>query len=174
MSEENILKKGLKKFGLTSLAVDNATSIFILTFMVIVFGVSSYINIPKEAYPEVNFPQIFVNTVYFGNSAEDIESLITRPIEKELASVSEIKKVTSSSSQDYSMIVAEFNSDVEFDDAVRKMKDAVDKAKNELPTDLDRDPEVIEINMADAPIMSVNVSGNYNNEQLRDLSLIHI
>ncbi len=168
MSEENIIKKGLKKFGLTTLAVDNATSIFILTFMVIVFGVSSYTSIPKEAYPEINFPQIFVNTVYFGNSAEDIESLITRPIEKELGSVAEIKKVTSSSMQDYSMIVAEFNSDVEFDDAVRKMKDAVDKAKNELPTDLDRDPEVIEVNMADAPIMSVNVSGNYSNEQLRE------
>ena len=125
-------------------------------------------NIPKEAYPEVNFPQIFVNTVYFGNSAEDIESLITRPIEKELGSVSEIKKVTSSSSQDYSLIVAEFNSDVEFDAAVRKMKDAVDKVKPELPSDLDREPEVIEVNIADVPIMSVNVSGDYNNEQLRD------
>jgi len=168
MSDDKINKKGLKRFGLTTLAVDNATSIFILTFMVILFGVSSYVNIPKEAYPEVNFPQIFVNTVYFGNSAEDIESLITRPIEKELAGVAEIKKVTSSSSQDYSLIVAEFNSDVEFDAAVRKMKDAVDKAIPELPTDLDRDPEVIEVNMADAPIMTVNVSGDYDNEQLRE------
>ena len=143
MSEENIIKKGLKKFGLTTLAVDNATSIFILTFMVILFGVSSYTSIPKEAYPEINWPQIYVNTVYFGNSAEDIESLITRPIEKELSSVTDIKKVTSSSMQDYSLIVAEFNSDVEFDVAVRKVKDAVDKAKQELPTDLDRDPDVI-------------------------------
>ena len=161
-------KKGLREFGLSSFSVDNATSIFILTFMILIFGVSSYNTIPKESFPEIPWPQIYINTVYPGNSAEDIENLITRPIEKELASVSEIKKITSSSMQDYSLIVAEFEADVDQEIATRKVKDAVDKAKPELPTDLDKEPEVLEINLSEIPIMTVNISGNYTNDELRE------
>ncbi|MFT7606023.1 MAG: multidrug efflux pump, partial [Saprospiraceae bacterium] len=161
------IAKGLREYGLTSLAVDNRTSIFILTLMIILFGVSGYNNMPKEAYPEVDWPEIYINTQYFGNSAEDIENLITRPLEKELGSISEIKKLKSSSLQDFSIITAEFEADVEMDVAVRKIKDAVDKAKSELPNDLDNDPEVLEINMSEIPIMSVNISGDYPNAQLR-------
>ncbi|MEZ5057794.1 MAG: efflux RND transporter permease subunit [Saprospiraceae bacterium] len=161
-------KSGLKEFGLTSLAVDNATSIFILAFMVFLFGLYSYTSVPKESFPEIPWPKIYINTVYFGNSAKDIENLITRPIEKELASVSEIKDITSSSLQDYSLIVAEFDSDVDIDDATRKVKDAVDKAKPELPTDLTKEPEVLDINMSEIPIMTVNISGNYSNDELKE------
>jgi multidrug efflux pump subunit AcrB len=161
-------KSGLKEFGLTTLAVDNSTSIFILAFMVFLFGLYSYTSVPKESFPEIPWPKIYINTVYFGNSAKDIENLITRPIEKELASVSEIKDITSSSLQDYSLIVAEFDSDVDIDDATRKVKDAVDKAKPELPTDLTKEPEVLDINMSEIPIMTVNISGNYSNDELKE------
>ncbi len=164
------IKEGLREFSLTSFAVDNSTSIFLLTFMIMLFGVRSYNTTPKEAYPEIPWPQIYVNTVYFGNSAEDIENLITRPIEKELASISEIKDITSSSLQDYSLIVAEFEADVDLDDATRKVKDAVDKAKSELPNDLTEDPEVLDINLSELPIMTVNLSGNYTNDELRDFA----
>ena len=162
------IKDGLREFPLTSLAVDNATSIFILTFMVFLFGISSYNNMPKEAYPEITFPNIFINTVYFGNSAADIENLITRPIENELASISEIKTITSSSLQDYSIITAEFDTDIDIDWATRKIKDAVDKAKPELPNDLTQEPEVLDINFSELPIMSINISGNYSNDELRN------
>ncbi len=161
------IKKGLREFGLTSLAVDNSTSVFLLTLMILLFGISSYNNMPKEAYPEVDWPEIYINTPYFGNSAEDIENLITRPLEKELSTISELKKLKSSSLQDFSIITAEFDADLAMDDAVRKVKDAVDKAKSELPNDLTEDPEVLEINMSEIPIMSVNISGDYPNEQLR-------
>ncbi len=163
----DLIKKGLREFSLTSFAVDNRTSIFILTLMIIIFGVGGYNSMPKESFPEVDWPEIYVNTPYFGNSAEDIENLITRPLEKELGSISEIKKLKSSSLQDFSIITAEFDSDVEMDVAVRKVKDAVDKAKSELPNDLDSDPEVLEINLSEIPIMSVNISGDYSNDQLR-------
>ncbi len=163
----NKIKDRLRKFGLTNLAVDNATSIFILTFMILLFGMRSYINTPKEAYPEVTMPQLFVNTVYFGNAASDIENLVTRPLEKEIADITEIKKVTSSSLQDYSIITAEFESDMDMDFAVQKIKDAVDKAKPELPNDLTNEPEVIEINMSELPIMTVNVSGDFPSDELR-------
>lgn len=162
------IKQGLREFGLTTFAVDNRTSIFVLTFMIMVFGVSMYNSMPKEAYPEISMPNIFINTVYPGNSAKDIENLVTRPIEKELGGISEIKELTSSSAQDFSIIIAEFGMDVNVDEAMRKVKDAVDKAKAELPNDLPSEPDVSDFNFSEMPVMSVNISGNYPNEQLRN------
>ena len=162
------LKEKFRQFRLSSFAIDNSTSIFILTFMILFFGISSYNTMPKEAFPEIPWPKIYVNTVYFGNSASDMESLVTRPIEKELQSVSEIKNVTSSSLQDYSLIVAEFQANVDLDVAIRKVKDAVDKSKSELPNDLTQEPEVLDINLSETPIMTVNVSGNFPNDELKE------
>ncbi len=162
------IKQGLREFGLTTFAVDNRTSVFVLTFMIILFGVSMYNSMPKEAYPEISLPNIFINTVYPGNSAKDIENLITRPIEKELGSISEIKELTSSSAQDFSIIIVEFDMDINVDDAMRKVKDAVDKAKAELPNDLPAEPDVSDFNFSEMPVMSVNISGNYPNDQLRN------
>ena len=107
-----------------------------------------------------------LNTVYFGNSAADMESLVTRPLEKEIATISEIKTITSSSLQDYSLIVAEFSTDVDLDNATRKIKDAVDRAKPELPTDLTQEPEVLDIDLSELPIMSVNLAGPFTNDEL--------
>jgi len=161
------LSKFTKEFKLSSFAIDNRTSIFLVTIMILLFGVRSYIDMPKEQYPEASLPTIYVNTPYFGNSAVEIENLVTRPLEKEIESINEIKTVNSTSVQDYSVIIAEFISSVEMEDAVRKIKDAVDKAKPELPTDLDADPTVLEVKFTDLPIMTVNVSGDYNQEELK-------
>lgn len=160
-------KKGLRLFGMSTFSVDNATSIFLLTFIILIFGVQSYNALPKESFPEVPWPKIYINTVYFGNASTDIENLVTKPIEKELATISEIKSVTSSSLQDFSLIVAEFDEDVDLEDATRKVKDAVDRAKAELPDDLTSEPEVLDINLSEIPIMTVNLSGKFSNDQLR-------
>ena len=164
------IKQGLREYGLTTFAVDNRTSIFLLTFMITFFGVMSYNEMPKEAYPEIVIPTIFINTVYPGNSAKDIENLVTRPIEKELASISEIKKLESSSAQDFSIIVAEFDSDVDAEFALRKAKDAVDKAKSELPNDLPSEPDVSDFNFSEFPVMTVNISGDYPKQQVRNVA----
>ena len=164
--KEKISKK-LRQFGLTSLAVDNATSVFILTFMILLFGLQSYNQMPKEQFPDASFPTVYINTPYFGNSAAEIENLIARPMEKEISSITGLKNVQSTSMQDYSVMTAEFNTDIDMDDALRKVKDAVDKAKSELPSDLDQDPLVLEVNTADIPIMSVNMSGDFTMDELR-------
>jgi multidrug efflux pump len=164
---DNKEKKGLREFGLSSLAVDNAISVFILAAMILIFGIVAYDRMPKEQFPEVDFPTIYINTPYFGNSAEDIENLVTRPIEKELQSISGIKDIRSTSIQDFSVITAEFESDMELDEASRKVKDAVDKAKPELPSDLDQEPSVLDINLSEIPIVTINISGKYSNDQLR-------
>ncbi len=163
-------KKGIRQFGLSSLAVDNATSVFIVTIMILLFGIQSYQQMPKEQFPEVEWPTVYINTPYFGNSAEDIENLVTRPIEKELQSITGIKDIQSTSMQDYSVITAEFETDLNLEEAVRKVKDAVDKAKSELPNDLDEEPTVLDIDLSEIPIVTVNLSGDYANDELRNFA----
>jgi len=161
------IEDNFKEFSLSSFAVNNATSIFLITFMILLFGLRSYNSMPKEMYPDASLPTIYINTPYFGNSAVEIENLITRPLEKEIEAINEIKNVNSSSVQDFSVIIAEFVTDVTMQEAVQKIKDAVDKAKSELPTDLDQDPEVLEIKFADFPVVTVNVSGPINQDELK-------
>ncbi len=164
----NTEKKVYREFPLTTWAVDNATSIFLLTFMILFFGLRSYVDMPKEAYPEIVIPTISVYTIYPGNSAVDMENLVARPIEKEIKSISGIKKLTSNSQQDFSNIIVEFNTDVVVDKALQEVKDAVDKA--ELPTDLPRDPNISDINFSEFPIMTVNISGDMTMDELRNYS----
>ena len=163
-----IIPSKLREFGLSSGAVRNGITVLLLTLMIFAFGFYAYKMMPKEQFPEISFPQVFINTVYFGNSANDIESLITRPIEKEVYQVDGIKNVNSTSLPDYSVIIAEFESDVDIDDAVRKVKDAVDKAKTDLPNDLNEDPQIEDVNFSEFPIMSINLSGDFSNDELRN------
>lgn len=167
MADTNFSNKDRRQFGLSSLAVDNGISVFIITFMIFLFGIVAYDRMPKEQFPEIELPTVYINTPYFGNSAADIENLVTRPIEKEIQSIDGLKDIKSTSIQDYSVITAEFETYVDIDDAVRKVKDAVDKAKPELPTDLDQEPTVLDVNFAEIPIVTVNISGNYTNDELR-------
>ncbi|BDS14798.1 efflux RND transporter permease subunit [Aureispira anguillae] len=166
MSDNNKL---YRNFRATSFAVDNATSIFLLTVMILLFGVQSYNTMPKEQFPEIVIPTIYVATTYAGNSAEDMETLVTIPIEKELASINGVKKMDGNSINDFSNIIVEFNTTVEVDKALQDVKDAVDKAKGDkdFPKDLTAGPNVFEINFSEFPIMTVNLSGDYSNDELR-------
>jgi len=165
-NEEN--KKGvIREFGISTLSVDNRTSVVILTLIIAFLGIYAYVTMPKESFPEIVIPTVYVGTVYPGNSPIDMENLITRPIEKELKSINNIKDIKSTSIQDFSSIVVEFNPNVDISKALQDVKDAVDKSKSELPTDLDREPDVIEINTSDFPIMNVNISGNYTEQELK-------
>ncbi len=156
-----------RSFSLTDVSVDNGTTVFLLGLMILIFGLFAYDQVPKEQFPEVDFPQVYINTPYFGNSAADIENLVTRPLEKELQSTEGVKTIRSTSVQDFSVITVEFNSDEDFDDAVGRVKDAVDAAKPELPNDLDAEPTVLEINLSQLPIVTVNMSGDFPPEELR-------
>ncbi len=160
-------KRVVREFGLSSLSVDNQTSVVILVLIITALGIFAYKTMPKESFPEIVIPTVYVGTAYPGNSPVDMENLITRPIEKELKSLNNVKDIKSTSVQDFSSIVVEFNPGVEISKAIQDVKDAVDKSKSELPSDLDQDPDVIEINTSDFPIMNVNLSGNYTEEELK-------
>lgn len=156
-----------RNFGLTSLSLKNKTSVFILTILLTLFGLFSYKNMPKSLFPDIVMPTIMVQTMYPGNSPADIENLITRPIEKQIKSVKGIKNLSSNSVQDNSSIIVEFNTDVEVKSALQDVKDAVDKAKSDLPNDLDMDPMVMDIDFSEFPILNINLSGDYSLDDLK-------
>ena len=158
----------LREFSPTRFAIDNGTSIFLLAFMILLFGVQAYIAMPKEKYPDAYFPQVMVTVPYFGNSASEIESLITRPIEKELKSINGLEDVSSTSIQDFVLLRAKFGTDVDIDKAIDDVKEAVDKAKTELPNDLDQEPQIREMNVSEQPIVVVNIAGPFTMDQLRN------
>ena len=96
---------GIKQeFWLTSFSIKNRTSVLVLLFLIAIMGVVSYLTIPKENFPSINVPNIFVVTVYPGVSPEDMESLVTRKLEDELGNISDIKTMTSTSAEGYSNI----------------------------------------------------------------------
>jgi multidrug efflux pump subunit AcrB len=157
------LKKG-KTFFATDWAVRNKTAVYLITLFVTIWGISLFVNLPKEQFPDVVIPTIYVQTVYVGNSPKDMENLVTRPIEKQLRGITGVKidKISSTSLQDFSAVVIEFSTSVKTDIALQKIKDAVDKARKDLPNDLTQEPVVQEISLSELPIMAVNVSGDYD------------
>jgi multidrug efflux pump subunit AcrB len=161
------MKDIFKEFKPSSWAIDNRTSIFVVSIIVILMGVMSYFSITKEKFPDIELPTIVVQTIYPGTSPSDMENLVTRHIEKEAKATSGIKKITSHSYQDFSVIIVEFNTDVTIADAKQKVKDAVDKAKPDLPSDLPNPPSVTDINFADFPILYVNLSGDFDLARLK-------
>jgi multidrug efflux pump subunit AcrB len=158
----------IKEFKPSSWAIDNKTSVYIMTIIITLAGILSYMNLPKENFPEVVFPQILVNTIYAGTAPKDMENLVTKHIEKQVKSINGVKQVNSSSIQDFSMINIEFNTDVDVPIAKQRVKDAVDKARKDLPSDLTREPEVIDIDVSQIPIMNVHLSGDYPLDKLKD------
>jgi multidrug efflux pump subunit AcrB len=157
----------LKELPITRWCVNNRTSIYIFTILVSVAGFYIYQNLPKELFPDVVMPTISVTTIYPGASPQDIENLITKPLEKQLKSISGIKKITSNSMSDFGLIVAEFNSDQDSKLCKLKVKDAVDKGKKDLPSDLKNDPQIQEFDISEQPIMNINLAGDIPLEQLK-------
>jgi len=156
-----------KEFKPTSWAIDNKTTIYLLTIFITLAGILTYRSIPKEQFPDIVIPTIYVSTVYPGAAPKDVENLVSKNIEKQIKSIAGVKKVTSTSIQDFSSVVVEFNTNVDVPVAKQKVKDAVDKAKKDLPQDLPADPNVMEVEFSEMPILFVNIAGNYSLDELK-------
>ncbi len=167
--KEGIDKK-FKQFGPTSWSINNRTAIYIIAIIVTMMGLNTFTSLPKEQFPDIVVPTISVTTVYVGNSPKDIENLVTRPIEKQLKGISgaKVNKITSTSQTDFSLIVVEFDTDVKTELAKLKVKDAIDRAKTDLPNDLTSQPNAQEFAFSEMPIMFVNVSGDYDGIKLKE------
>lgn len=162
------MKDVFKEFKPSTWAIDNKTSIFILTIIITLAGILAYNGLPKENFPDISLPQLFVTVVHPGTSPGDMENLIAKPIEKQLKSASGVKKISSNSVQDFTSIMVEFNTDVKVVDAKQRVKDAVDKARTDLPNDLKQEPSITEINFSEIPILFINLSGDMELNKLKN------
>ena len=167
---DNNKDKVIRNFGLSTWALKNKNTVYLFTIIAIIFGLYSYVNMPKELYPDIQFPTVMVQTIYPGNPPVDMENLVTRPLEKEIESVKGIKKMTSSSAQDASSIFIEFQTNVDIKSALQDVKDAVDKAKGDLPDDLPTDPVVNDIDVSEFPVINVNLSGDFSVTELKSFA----
>lgn len=154
---------------LTNVSIENKTSVLIFILMIVILGVTSYVSLPREASPDITIPVLLVSTPYSGVSPNDIESLITQPIEKEIKSISDVKEITSSSFEGFSLVRVEFNTGVDIDDALQKVRDKVNRAESKLPSDVEK-PMIVEINFSEFPILMINVSGPVGLVKLKDIA----
>ncbi|MGA1795234.1 MAG: efflux RND transporter permease subunit [bacterium] len=151
-------------------AIRQRISVMVLTSIVIAWGLYSYFALPREAAPDITIPNVFVSASYRGVSPADIEKSITIPIEKKLKGLENVKKIQSVSSEGLSSINIEFVTGTDIDDVLQKVRDKVDEADSELPTDLEEEPSVFEVNFSEFPILVLSMSGNIGLARLKKIA----
>ena len=162
-----------KEFGLSSWAIDHKTIIYVMITLFLILGLSAYFDMPRESFPEIKETKIYISTPFGGNTAEDIERLVTDPLEDELKNVSNVTKILSTSQEDYSMIIVEFDENITVEAAKQKVKDEVDgkKAGEDWPTfnGAKVEPNVFDLNFSEEmPILNINISGDYPVDKLKE------
>ena len=148
-------------------ALNRQSTVMVLFVFIIIAGISSYASLPRESDPDITIPYIFVQTNFEGVAPEDMETLITMPIERKLKGLSGTKEISSISDDGVSIIKVEFNPDVDIDDALQKVRDKVDQAKPDLPADLPDEPVINEVNLSEQPILNVVLSGPFSLKRLK-------
>ena len=153
---------------ITRFAINHAVSVYVLIFAIFIGGLFAYQQMPREAAPDIAIPVVIVSTPYFGVSPADIETLITQPMERQFQGLRDLREMTSTSAESVSLIILEFDPDVQIEDALQRIRADVDQVRPDLPSDAE-DPEIIEINASDWPILVANVSGDMD-----PLRLLHL
>lgn len=162
-----------KEFGLSSWAINNKTTMYVLIAVIFYLGISAFFDMPRENFPEVNETKIYVSSIYPGNTAEDIEKLISDPLEDKLKTVSNVVEITSTSQEDYSMLIVEFDDGLTVDQAKQKVKDEIDTETSgeDWPTfnGAKVEPDVFELSLSEEmPILNINISGDYPIQKLKE------
>ena len=149
------------------LALKRQSTVLALLVFIVIIGLYSYITLPRESFPDITIPYVFVTTTYEGVAPEDMEKLITIPIERKLKGLSDVEEIRSTSEEGLSSVSIEFLPTVDIDDAVQKVREKVNEAKNDLPPDLPDDPVIQEINVSDIPVIRVVLSGPFSLRRLK-------
>ena len=161
-----------KEFLLSSWAIEHKTVIYVLMTLFFILGISSYFTMPREAFPEINDTKVFVSTIYPGNTAEDIERIVTDPLEESLKGVANMVEIRSTSSEDFSVIDIEFDENITIDDAKQKVKELVEVVTSgpDWPVfnNAKVEPNVFELDFSELqPILNISLMGDYPIEQLK-------
>lgn len=146
--------------------ITNFRVVILLIILISGWGIYSYLNLPLESSPEVKIPIAVIVDSYPGASPADVEELVTKKIETNLSGIQGINKITSTSSNSFSAVTVEFDSDQDIDDAIRRLRDKLTSIQNDLPADAE-DPQVIEISLDDTPIATFELTGPYDGFVMR-------
>lgn len=162
-----------KEFKLSSWAIHNKTTIYVIMAVLFFYGISAYFSMARENFPEVKETKIYISTIYPGNTAEDIEKLITDPIENKVKTVSNVVEVTSTSQEDYSMVIVEFDENISVELAKQKIKDelSTETSSEDWPTfnGAKIEPNIFNLSMSEEiPILNINISGDYPVYKLKE------
>ncbi len=162
-----------KEFGLSSWAINNKTTMYVLITVIIYLGAAAFLSMPRENFPEVNETKIYVNSIFPGNTAEDIEKLIMDPLEDKLKTISNVVEITSTSQEDYGMLIVEFDENITVQLAKQKVKDeiAAETSSEDWPTfnGAKVEPDVFELSLSEEmPILNINITGDYPIEKLKE------
>lgn len=167
-------KNPYKEFSISSWAIDNKMTVYVIMAIILFLGIFAYYSMPREAFPEIIETKIYVSSINPGNSAEDVEKFITEPLEEEFRGVAGVKEITSTTLQDYSTIIVEFEETVGIPIAKQRIKDKVDMVKAEttwpvLTNGAKVEPNVFELNFSEEfPILNINLTGDYPIQELKD------
>ncbi len=145
--------------GALSTILNRPKTVLTMMIVLVAAGILTYINIPKEANPDIDVPVYYVSVTQQGVSPKDAERLLVRPMETELRGIEGLKELTAIASQSHAGIVLEFNIDTDKDKVLADIRDKVDQAKAELPAEAE-EPAVFPTNMALAPTIVVTLSGS--------------
>jgi len=149
------------------LALKRQVTVLALLVAVVIAGLYSYATLPRESFPDITIPYVFVTTSYEGVAPQDMEELITIPIERKLKGLADVEEIRSTSAEGISTVAVKFLPKVDIDDAVQKVREKVDQAKPDLPPDLPDDPEILEVNFSDLPVIRVVLSGPFSLRRLQ-------
>jgi multidrug efflux pump len=145
---------------ITDAAIRYRTTVLVLIALLVVVGVWSYVSLPKEATPSIEIPIVTVITIYPGASPDEVETLVTFPIERELQGIDGVDEIRSTSREGVSFVRVEFASGVSLVDANQRVRERVDLARVDLPADAE-EPRTREIDVQDIPVMTVNLVAAY-------------
>ena len=159
-----------KEFALSSAAVNNRKTVYLVIIILLLGGVSAYKNMPRESFPQIQVPEIYVNIPYPGNSPEIITDKIIKPFEKELNKLKGIEKITSTATQDFGVLKIEFDFAITPKDAKRAVEEALTDARSTktFAQDLPIEPTIQEIDVNEFPIININLSGEYPIDVLKE------
>ncbi|MCK6530070.1 efflux RND transporter permease subunit [Myxococcota bacterium] len=143
-------------------------AVLVATISILVFGSISYVSLPREAAPDVKIPVVMVSTPYIGVSPADVEALVTIPIENELSSLKDVKKMSSTSAEGVSIVSLEFEPEVVIEDALQRVRDRVNRAQSKVPEDAE-DPDIREISFSDWPIFIITIAGQVDEDVLKGI-----
>ena len=159
-----------REFGLSSLAVNNRKTVYLIITIFLLGGISAYKKMPRESFPQIQVPEIYVNVPYPGNSPEIIADKIIKPFEKELNKLKGIEKITSTATQDFGILKIEFDFEITPKDAKRAVEEALSDARSSktFAQDLPVEPTIQEIDVNEFPIININLSGEYPVDILKE------